>query len=202
MLRIGLTGGIGSGKSTVAEIFARRGTPIIDTDVIARKLVEPGQPALEEIARHFGSSVLDASGQLNRSHLADLVFSNATERSALESILHPRIRVTVMEQLAALDAPYCIVVVPLLLETGSLKTIVDRVLVIDCPEAQQIARVASRDHLSEARIHAVMRAQLTRKERVAQADDVIVNDGDIAALESAVAHLHDRYLALAAKLKR
>lgn len=202
MLRIGLTGGIGSGKSTVAAILARHGVPIIDTDVIARELVEPGHPALREIVDYFGSGILDSSGRLNRGKLGELVFSDSAARHALESILHPKIRTVVAERLAKLDAPYCIVVIPLLLETGTLKSMVDRILVVDCPEEQQINRVASRDNLSETRIRSVMQAQLTRDERLRQADDVIVNDRDIAALETEVAMLHERYVALATTTKR
>lgn len=198
MLRIGLTGGIGSGKSTIAAMFARHGAPVIDTDVIARELVEPGLPALREIVNHFGSDVLDTSGRLNRSRLRDLVFTDTKERSALESILHPKIRAIVSERMATINAPYCIIVIPLLIETGSMRTMVDRVLVIDCPEEQQIARVGARDHLSEARIRTILQAQVTRNERLAHADDVIVNDRDIAALEADIAKLHDRYLALGA----
>jgi len=193
MLRIGLTGGIGSGKSTVAALFARHGAPVIDTDVIARELVEPGQPALQEIVDRFGPEMLDPNGRLNRSRLGERVFSDASERLALESILHPRIRATVAARLGSLDAPYCIVVIPLLVETGAMATMVDRVLVVDSPEEQQITRVAARDHLTDARIRAILKVQATREERLAQADDVIVNDRDIGSLEAAVANLHDRY---------
>jgi len=193
MLRIGLTGGIGSGKSTVAALFARHGAPVIDTDVIARELVEPGQPALKEIVDRFGPEMLDPNGRLNRSRLGERVFSDASERLALESILHPSIRATVAERLGNLDAPYCIVVIPLLVETGAMTTMVDRVLVVDTPEEQQIARVAARDHLTDARIRAILKVQATREERLAKADDVIVNDRDIGSLEAAVANLNDRY---------
>jgi len=193
MLRIGLTGGIGSGKSTVAALFARHGAPVIDTDVIARELVEPGQPALQEIVDRFGPGMLDPNGRLNRSRLGERVFSDASERLALESILHPKIRATVAERLGSLDAAYCVVVIPLLVETGAMATMVDRVLVVDSPEEQQIARVAARDHLTDARIRAILKVQATREERLAQADDVIVNDRDIGSLEAAVANLHDRY---------
>ena len=202
MLRIGLTGGIGTGKSTVAAIFSRHGVPIIDTDVIARELVELGHPALQEIVDHFGSGIVDSSGRLDRGKLGALVFSDTTARRTLESILHPKIRTVVAARLASLDSPYCVVVIPLLLETGSLKSMVDRILVVDCPEEQQISRVASRDNLSDTRIRSVMRAQLTRDERLSQADDVIVNDRDIAALETTVARLHERYTGLAEAMKR
>lgn len=200
MLRIGLTGGIGSGKTTVAELFASHGVPVVDTDSIARELAQPGQSALREIVARFGPDVLNDSGHLDRARLRRRVFADATERKALESILHPRIRATVNERVAALNAPYCIIVIPLLVESGYEKKMVDRVLVVDCPEIQQISRVAARSQLTEPQIRAIMEAQATRAERLQHADDVIVNDGDLASLEVEVVNLHARYLELAASM--
>jgi len=200
VLRIGLTGGIGSGKTTVAKLFASRGVPVVDTDAIARELVRPGQPALREVVAHFGQDVLNDSGHLDRARLRRRVFANATERKALESILHPRIRATVTARVAALDSPYCIIVVPLLVESGYEEKMVDRVLVVDCPEDQQISRVAARSQLSERQIRDIMEAQATRAERLQHADDVVVNDRDVASLEAEVANLHARYLELAASV--
>jgi len=200
VLRIGLTGGIGSGKTTVAKLFASRGVPVVDTDAIARELVRPGQPALREVVAHFGPDVLNDSGHLDRARLRRRVFANATERKALESILHPRIRATVTARVAALDSPYCIIVVPLLVESGYEEKMVDRVLVVDCPEDQQISRVAARSQLSERQIRDIMEAQATRAERLQHADDVVVNDRDVASLEAEVANLHARYLELAASV--
>lgn len=196
MLRIGLTGGIGSGKSTVAELFARRGVPVIDTDVIARELVAPGQPALAEIVREFSNEVLDARGRLDRAQLRERVFNHPAARDRLEAILHPRIRVAVQARLAALDAPYCLIVVPLLIETN-FDEFVDRTLVVDVDEQRQRERVSRRDGVSVDAVGRIMAVQATRQKRLARADDVISNDGTIDDLEHAVARLHAQYLALA-----
>ena len=198
MLRIGLTGGIGSGKSTVADLFAARGVPVIDADVIARELVEPEQPALNEIVAAFGRGVLDDTGRLDRTRLRDLVFADAPGRKRLEAILHPRIRAEMERRLTESSAPYALLVIPLLFEAGQ-RDLVDRVLVIDVPEEQQRRRVAARDDLSTQQIDGVLAAQATRAQRRAGADDLIDNSGDPAALERQVDELHDRYLALAAK---
>lgn len=197
MLRIGLTGGIGSGKSTVAELFARRGVPVIDTDVIAREVVEPGQPAIAEIERAFGREVLDDAGRLDRAALRRRVFDDPAARARLEAILHPRIRAEVERRLAALEAPYCLVVVPLLVETNFVD-LIDRVLVVDADEALQIARTSARDAVPPESVERVMAAQASRAERLARADDVIRNDGTLSDLEHEVERLHARYLAMAA----
>jgi len=197
MLRIGLTGGIGSGKSTVAQLFARRGVPVIDTDVIAREVVEPGQPAIAEIERAFGREVLDDAGRLDRAALRRRVFDDPAARARLEAILHPRIRAEVERRLAALEAPYCLVVVPLLVETNFVD-LIDRVLVVDADEALQIARTSARDAVPPESVERVMAAQASRAERLARADDVIRNDGTLSDLEREVERLHARYLAMAA----
>jgi dephospho-CoA kinase len=196
MLRIGLTGGIGSGKSTVAALFAARGVPVIDADVIARELVAPGQPALTDIVAAFGADVLDADGQLDRARLRTRVFNNAAQRAHLETLLHPRIHAVMAERAAAQTAPYVLLVIPLLFEAGQ-RDLVDRVLVVDVSEAQQRARVAARDQLAPEQIDAVLAAQLNREQRIEGADDVIDNSGDTVALERQVDMLHRRYLGLA-----
>ena len=196
MLRIGLTGGIGSGKSTVAALFAGHGVPVIDTDMIARELVAPGQPALAEIAREFGNELLDTHGQLDRARLRQRVFDDPAARRRLEAILHPRIRATVQDRLTTLDAPYCLIVVPLLVET-KFDELVDRVLVVDVGEDRQRERVSRRDGVSTDAANQIIAAQTSRQERLAQADDVIYNDGRIDDLESEVGRLHAQYVALA-----
>lgn len=198
MLIIGLTGGIGSGKSTVAERFARLGVPVIDADAIARELVAPGMPALHQIGAEFGPEVLTAAGQLDRARLRRLVFADAQRRKRLEAILHPLIRREMQRRIEALDAPYCVLAIPLLLETGQAD-LVQRILVIDTPEALRRRRVRARDTLSNAEITAIMDAQLPANERRGAADDIIVNDADLAGLEEQVEKLHRRYLELAGK---
>lgn len=196
MLRIGLTGGIGSGKSTVAALFARRGAPIIDTDEIAHRLAEPGAGAYDAIVAAFGDGILDAGRRVDRRQLRVRVFNDPEERKRLEAILHPRIREEVQRRIAAFDAPYCIVVVPLLVESG-FDTLIDRILVVDAPEALQVARATARSGLSAAEVRAIMAAQASRAERLKKADDVIVNDADLAQLEREVERLHALYRSLA-----
>jgi dephospho-CoA kinase len=198
MFAVGLTGGIGSGKSTVADLFAELGTPVIDTDVFARELTAPGGAALEAIHALFGDAVMQADGTLDRAALRRLVFADSASRRQLEAVLHPRIRQAVDRALAALDAPYALVVIPLLVETGGYRDVLDRVLVVDCPEALQIARVAARSGLARDEAKAILAAQAGRAERLAAADDVIVNTGTREALRAEVARLHRHYLALAA----
>jgi dephospho-CoA kinase len=196
MLRIGLTGGIGSGKSTIASLFVMRGVPVIDTDEIARALTEPGQESFDEIVRAFGDAILDEKRRIDRNRLRERVFDNADERHRLEAILHPRIRVIVRDRLATLEAPYVIVVVPLLIESG-FTDLVDRVLVVDTLENVQIQRTAARSGLSEPEIRKIMAAQASRAQRLQLANDVIENNGDRKQLEAEVERMHQWYLSLA-----
>ena len=195
-LVVGLTGGIGSGKTAVSDRFAALGVPVIDTDRIAREVVEPGTPGLAAVVAVFGEGVLSADGALDRAALRGRVFADAAERGRLEGILHPLIRAEVARRVAALDAPYCIVVIPLLVE-GGRRDAVHRVLVVDAPDESRRARVAARDGLDEATIDRIFAAQASREERLARADEVIVNDGGLDGLEREVAELHRDYLRLA-----
>ncbi len=197
MLKVALTGGIASGKTTVSDLFQELGTPVIDTDVIARELVRPGQPALARIVQHFGSSVLQADGQLDRRQLRRRIFDQTAERRALEAIMHPAIQDELDAQLDRLHAPYVILVIPLLAESGR-QWRQDRVLLVDVPEALQIERLVRRDHCSKAEAEAALAAQASRRERLALADDIILNTGEREALARAVRELHDKYLAVAA----
>ena len=196
MLIVGLTGGIGSGKSTAAQCFSELGVPVVDADVIAREVVAKGQPALEEIARTFGPTVIDEQGYLRRDRLRQIVFADPARRHQLELILHPRIRSVMAQRLAQLSAPYCIASIPLLVETGQRDT-VHRVLVIDAPEALQYQRIRQRDGASDAEIGAIISSQAGRNERLAAADDIIVNDAELDNLKQAVLRQHQRYSELA-----
>jgi len=195
-LVIGLTGGIGCGKSRVCELFAELGTPIIDADRLAREAVEPGQPALREIVQRFGAAILRADGRLDRAELRRLIFDQPEARRALEAILHPRIRALMLERLRQLSAPYAILAIPLLLESGRPEE-VERVLVVDCEEVQQVERTSRRDGVPAEQVRAILAAQAGRAARLAAADDVIDNSGPPTALPPQVAELHRRYLALA-----
>jgi dephospho-CoA kinase len=196
MLRIALTGGIGSGKSLAAKRFAAHGIPVIDADLIARELVTPGSVALTQIATSFGPEVLQPDGTLDRRALRHVVFKDREARAHLETILHPMIRREMERRMESLKAPYVVLVIPLLLETGQTE-LADRVLVVDTPESAQVARVCHRDGQSAAEVRAVMASQCSRQERLAAADDVIDNSGSEAALLARVDDLHARYLALA-----
>ena len=197
VLRIGLTGGIASGKSTVAKLFAERGVPVIDADEISRAVVAPGQPALETIAREFGSAVLDADGGLDRRRMREVIFSDPARRERLESILHPIILGELQRLSARLGGPYQILVIPLLVE-GGLEGEVDRVLVVDASPKRQVERLLQRDAENQQQADAIVAAQAQRQTRLAKADDVITNDGSLSELESRVERLHERYLRLAA----
>jgi len=195
MLRIGLTGGIGSGKSTVAGMFAAYGVPVIDADEIARSLVERDQPAYQKIMHAFGASIADSKGEIDREHLRTRIFDNPDERLRLEAIIHPLVRHDITMRLQALEAPYCVVVIPLLIE-AKLEDLVDRILVVDCDEAQQIKRVGARSGLNKDQIRRIMEAQVSPAERRRHADDVIVNDATLDQLEAGVGRLHDHYRTL------
>lgn len=203
MLIIGLTGGVASGKSTVADLFATHGAPIIDTDLIARELVAPGQPALAKIAERFGPDALNSDGSLNRPWLRRRIFADDGARRQLEDILHPRIRAEVQQRLEALrqrtpSPSYALVVIPLLVETGAYDALLDRVLVVDVPEDLQLERLMMRDGVEEPLARAMLAAQVSRKARLARADDVIDNRGAPKALVEHVERLHRLYTGLAA----
>jgi dephospho-CoA kinase len=192
---LGLTGGIGSGKSAAAQCFVDLGVHLVDADNAARWVVEPGRPALAQIAEHFGPSVLQTDGTLNRSALRELIFKDPQQRVWLESLLHPLIREEIRQYLARAESAYAILVSPLLLET-SQHLMVQRVLVIDVPESVQIERTVLRDKTNEEQVRAILKAQASREERLSRADDVIVNDRDPAWLKSEVERLHHFYLTL------
>lgn len=193
MLRIALTGGIGCGKSEACRIFQQQyKIPVIDTDVIARQLVQPGEEALQQITTVFGKRMLLADGTLNRSALANEVFNNAAKRRQLESILHPKIRSAVKQQIQQLDAAYVIVAIPLLLETDQ-QSDYDRVLVIDCEPSQQIARALQRDQRNAQQVQAIIDAQVSRQQRLQAADDIVDNSKDIDFLQQQIAQLHKKY---------
>lgn len=192
MLKIGLTGGIGSGKTAASEHFAHLGAEVIDTDLLSRELVEPGQPALAEIAAAFGRQMLNDDGRLERARLRALVFDDPLARQRLEAILHPRIRAAMLARADRSTAPYVVFVIPLLFETGQ-QSLVDRVLLIDVPESLQRARVAARDGIDDAQTERILQAQTDRATRLRGADDVICNDGSLAQLRAAVEKLHQKY---------
>ena len=196
MLKIGLTGGIGSGKSTVANLFSQHGTPIIDMDEIAREVVLPGKPAMQEIREYFGDDICDEKGILDRKKLRAIIFNDEDKRQHLENIVHPRIRQRVVEKLKPLNSPYCIIVIPLLFETG-LQDTVDRILVVDVSVEEQITRTTQRDNLDEDYAMKIIASQVDRQTRLDNADDIIDNSGDITELESRIEKLHQKYLELA-----
>jgi dephospho-CoA kinase len=197
--RVALTGGIASGKTTVANLFAELGVPLIDTDVIARQVVEPGEPALDEVVQAFGPDVLDAEGRLDRRRMRERIFSDPTARQRLESILHPAIRAELERQSRAAGGPYQVLVIPLLTE-GKRRDHVDRVLLVDVPEQLQIQRLMLRDGVTREQAEASLNAQATRAERLAVADDVVRNTGRVDDLRDDVAKLHSMYLEQAAAL--
>lgn len=198
MFIVALTGGIGSGKSTVSDRFLILGVPVIDTDLIARELVEPTTSAFQEIREFFGAQVIRADGTLDRAKLRQLIFESPDKRCRLEQILHPRILAEMERRLDSLTTPYAVVVIPLLLETGQ-NTLADRILVVDCEESLQIGRVQNRSGLDEQQIRQILAAQVDRNSRLAAADDVIENNGSVDELITAVDRLHEFYLRLAAR---
>jgi dephospho-CoA kinase len=193
-LRIGLTGGIASGKSTVTQRFSELGVPVIDADVVSRAVVEPGTPGLSQVIERFGRQVLDATGRLDRKGLRAVIFNDAASRQALDALLHPLIRTEMEEQVAAAQGPYVVMAIPLLIEGGNPHQRVDRVLVIDADEALQIQRVQARDGSSPEQARAILASQASREARLAAADDVISNTGTVADLRQAVDRLHEQYL--------
>ena len=200
-LVVGLTGGIGSGKSTVAEAFAALGIEQVDADVVARQVVQPDSPAWQQIVAHFGTGILQPDRQLDRAALRQRVFSQPDDKAWLNQLLHPIIRQQMQQQLARARSPYVLMVAPLLLE-NQLQSRVDRLLVVDIPQRLQLQRTLLRDGGSEQQVAAIMAAQVSREERLAAADDVIDNSAEPAQIEAQVAQLHQRYLALAADKAR
>jgi dephospho-CoA kinase len=196
--RVGLTGGIASGKSTAARFFGALGVPILDSDQVARDVVEPGQPPLERLVERFGPKILTADGHLDRPALRDIVFSDPKARADLEALTHPAIGAAMEARSAAAGGPYQILVIPLLVEKN-LAAHVDRVLVVDCDEALQMRRLRDRDGSTPEQVQAILRAQAPRAARLKAADDVIHNDTDMSAVRDQVAALHARYLELAAR---
>jgi dephospho-CoA kinase len=202
-LRIGLTGGIASGKSTVAQRFAELGIPVIDADLAAREVVARGSPGLARVAARFGAGLVLPSGELDRATLRNQVFADPAARRDLEAILHPLIRAAMEQRAADAAGPYLVLVVPLLIENfgrGAAPYAVDRILVVDVDEAVQLGRLVARDGSSEVQARAILAAQAGRGERLAKADDVLRNAGGIGELRDAVDGLHRRYLALAATM--
>jgi dephospho-CoA kinase len=196
MLKVGLTGGIGSGKSTVAKALQAKGVVLVDADKIAREVVQPSELALQEIAKAFGSTILLADGNLDRAALKQRIFSNSDAKVQLENILHPRIRQRILERIdEAAGTPYVVADIPLLVE-NNYPQYFDRVVVVDCPEEIQIARVQARDEMSEAQIRSIMNSQAKRQNRNAAATDIIDNSGDLASLKMQIEKLHESLLSL------
>jgi len=200
VFRVGLTGGIASGKSTAAKFFAALGVPILDSDQVARDVVEPGQPPLERLVERFGPGILTTDGHLDRPALRQIVFSDPKARADLEALTHPAIGAALEAQSGAAGGPYQILVIPLLVEKN-LSSHVDRVLVVDCAEELQIRRLRERDGSTPEQVQAILRAQAPRALRLKAANDVITNDADIGAVRAQVAALHPRYLELAARAR-
>ena len=199
-LTIGLTGGIASGKTLVGDAFVALGVPVLDADQVARDVVAPGEPALLQIAETFGTDFLQADGTLDRRRMRERVFGDSVALKQLEAITHPAIGNRMRRWLAEQTTPYCILSVAILIEAGHLRALVDRVLVIDVPESVQLARLTSRDKVSETLARQMMAAQATRERRLAAADDVIANDDAVSTTLEAVSRLHQHYLQLARDL--
>lgn len=192
VLKIGLTGGIGSGKSTACKIFSELGIPIIDADIIAHETVQTGRPALQSIINEFGEDIVTANGNLDRKKLRDKIFKNETTRRKLEDILHPLVYREIINETKNIYSKYCIISIPLLLETNS-KKIIDRILIIDLPEELQISRASIRDNTNRHDIEAIIRSQISRKNRLTAADDIINNEGNVNNLRKQICDLHTLY---------
>lgn len=193
---VGLTGGIGCGKSSASQFFSDLGIDVIDTDIIARQLTQPNGSAISLIQNTFGSSVITADGALDRNKMRDLVFANSESRHKLEQILHPLILKAVIRRIKQSQAPYVIVVIPLLFETNDYNHLIRHILVIDCDEQQQLLRTMERSNLSEQKVRSIMATQVARETRIQKADDVILNNQDIEYLKAQILLLHHKYLAL------
>ena len=199
MLKVGLTGGIASGKSLAAAEFARLGVPVVDADALSRELTAPGQPGLKALVQALGQGILDTQGSLDRGALRRRLFADPAVRTRVDGALHPLILEALKARLAALRAPYAVAVIPLLTEVPASRALVDRVLVVDCPEELQVNRLMSRDGETEAEARAILAAQAPRAARLKAASDILLNAGDKAALTGAVTRLHGFYLELAAQ---
>ncbi len=195
---VGLTGGIGSGKTAASDWFKAQGIIIVDADLVSRQVVEPGTPALMAIRDHFGASLIQSDGTLDRAALRQVVFDQPAERRWLEQLLHPLIAQEIVRQLATAASPYALLVSPLLFETGQ-KAFVRRTLLIDVPEALQMSRTAARDKVEETQVKAIMAAQMSRADRRAKADDIVLNDAALSELHARLAPLHAHYLEIAAR---
>jgi len=191
-LKIGLTGGIGSGKSTACDIFSELGVPVIDADVIAYELVKPGMPAFNEIKKIFGTEIISSDGTLDRKIIRDKVFANEIDRKKLENILHPAVYEEISIQVKNINSKYCIISIPLLLETNASKT-VDRILVIDVPRELQLERASNRDKTNKSDIDAIIDSQISRKDRLSAANDIVDNKGNINDLRKKICDLHKFY---------
>ena len=199
---VGLTGGIGSGKSAAADAFAALGVSVVDTDAIAHELTAPGGAAMPGLVAAFGAEVAAVDGALDRARMRRLVFADPAARERLEAILHPLIRTLSAERCRLALSPYVILAVPLLVESGTYRERCDRIVAVDCPEGLQISRVMARNGLAEAEVRAIMATQASRGERLAVADDVIANDHDLANLEKQVGELHRKYLQLSSQIPK
>lgn len=199
---VGLTGGIGSGKSTVAELFVELGAVLVDTDAIAHELTASGGAAMPALRAEFGAGIADGEGALDRNAMRQLAFADPAARGKLEAILHPMIRRLSDERCRAAGSPYVILAVPLLVESGAYRERCHRIVVVDCPESLQIQRVMARNGLSVAEVKAIMAAQASRPQRLAVADDVVLNDADFSSLRDRVQELHRKYLLLLAEIPK
>ncbi len=197
MLSVGLTGGIGCGKSAAADEFNRLGVPIIDADLITRKLTRPGTATLDRIAQAFGAGVISNTGELDRRALRGLIFSDSILRKKLEAILHPAVKIEIASRIQSIRADYCITVAPLMLESG-MHEMFDRILVVDCSQEQQIARVKLRDQCQDEEVHAIIRSQASREQRLAIATEILSNTGNLQSLHESIKLIHEDYLTLSA----